>query len=106
MPSACTSFCTEIPNGYKFIKQTVFSLLDLGTFDGTHLAWVAPRVLTPLVLHIEKFQDKGIAMGVEGKLLDLATIRRRNYELKVNETFIEISVPYGAEGGYLKVTGV
>ncbi|XP_058876552.1 uncharacterized protein LOC117394599 [Acipenser ruthenus] len=75
---------------------------NLGTFDGTHLAWVAPRVLTPLVLHIEKFQDKGIAMGVEGKLLDLATIRRRNYELKVNETFIDISVPYGAEGGYLK----
>ncbi|MGH0185728.1 UNVERIFIED_CONTAM: hypothetical protein FKN15_018899 [Acipenser sinensis] len=61
-----------------------------------------PGVLSPLVLHIEKFQDKGISMGVDGKLLDLATIRRRNYDLKVNETFIQISIPYGAEGGYLK----
>ncbi|MGH0143039.1 UNVERIFIED_CONTAM: hypothetical protein FKN15_077388, partial [Acipenser sinensis] len=82
--------------------QAALPAVNIGTFDGTHLAWVAHRILTPLVLHIEKFQDKGIAMGVEGKLLDLATIRRRNYELKVNETFIEISVPYGAEGGYLK----
>ncbi|MGH0184462.1 UNVERIFIED_CONTAM: hypothetical protein FKN15_015003 [Acipenser sinensis] len=73
-----------------------------GTFDGMNLAWVSPRVLSPLVLHIEKFQDKGISMGVDGKLLDLATIRRRNYDLKVNETFIQISIPYGAEGGYLK----
>ncbi|MGH0172748.1 UNVERIFIED_CONTAM: hypothetical protein FKN15_063890, partial [Acipenser sinensis] len=72
------------------------------TFDGMNLAWVSPRVLSPLVLHIEKFQDKGISMGVDGKLLDVATIRRRNYDLKVNETFIQISIPYGAEGGYLK----
>ncbi|KAK1174116.1 hypothetical protein AOXY_G4408 [Acipenser oxyrinchus oxyrinchus] len=84
------------------IRQLSSTSKDIGTFDGTHLAWVAPRVLTPLVLHIEKFQDKDIAMGVDGKLLDPATIRRRNYELKVNETFVEISVPYGAEGGYLK----
>ncbi|MGH0184804.1 UNVERIFIED_CONTAM: hypothetical protein FKN15_015967 [Acipenser sinensis] len=75
---------------------------DNGTFDGMNLAWVSPRVLSPLVLHIEKFQDKGISMGVDGRLLDLATIRRRNYDLKVNETFIQISIPYGAEGGYLK----
>ncbi|MGH0154126.1 UNVERIFIED_CONTAM: hypothetical protein FKN15_026266 [Acipenser sinensis] len=73
-----------------------------GTFDGTHLAWVAPRVLTPLVLHIDNFQDKDISIGVDGKQLDLATVLRRNYDLKVNEPFIEISIPYGAESGYLK----
>ncbi|MGH0186381.1 UNVERIFIED_CONTAM: hypothetical protein FKN15_021436 [Acipenser sinensis] len=92
-----------IYNGYKLAAVTdSFPFLDNGTFDGMNLAWVSPRVLSPLVLHIEKFQDKGISMGVDGKLLDLATIRRRNYDLKVNETFIQISIPYGAEGGYLK----
>ncbi|XP_041096135.1 uncharacterized protein LOC121307885 [Polyodon spathula] len=73
-----------------------------GTFDGMNLAWVSPRVLSPLVLHIDQFQDKDISMGVDGKLLDLATIQRRNYNLNVNETFVGISIPYGAEGGYLK----
>ncbi|XP_041099633.1 uncharacterized protein LOC121310765, partial [Polyodon spathula] len=73
-----------------------------GTFDGMNLAWVSPRVLSPLVLHIDQFQDKDISMGVDGKLLDLATIQRRNYNLKVNDSFVGISIPYGAEGGYLK----
>ncbi|XP_041089835.1 zona pellucida sperm-binding protein 2-like isoform X2 [Polyodon spathula] len=73
-----------------------------GTFDGTSLIWETPRILTPLVLHIAQFQDKQITMGVEGILLNAPTLQTRGYKLIVNNTIVKISIPYGAEGGYLK----
>ncbi|MGH0191867.1 UNVERIFIED_CONTAM: hypothetical protein FKN15_078215 [Acipenser sinensis] len=61
-----------------------------------------PRILTPLVLHVAQFQDKQITMGVEGILLNAPTLQTRGYNLSVNNTIVKISIPYGAEGGYLK----
>ncbi|MGH0139585.1 UNVERIFIED_CONTAM: hypothetical protein FKN15_043064 [Acipenser sinensis] len=72
------------------------------TFDGTRLIWEMPRILTPLVLHVAQFQDKQITMGVEGILLNAPTLQTRGYNLSVNNTIVKISIPYGAEGGYLK----
>lgn len=85
---------------YKYSLCFVF--LDDATFDGTRLIWEMPRILTPLVLHVAQFQDKQITMGVEGILLNAPTLRTRGYNLSVN-TIVKISIPYGAEGGYLKV---
>ncbi|XP_058853594.1 zona pellucida sperm-binding protein 2-like isoform X2 [Acipenser ruthenus] len=72
------------------------------TFDGTRLIWEMPRIFTPLVLHVAQFQDKQITMGVEGILLNAPTLQTRGYNLSVNNTIVKISIPYGAEGGYLK----
>ncbi|XP_058856412.1 uncharacterized protein LOC117964056 isoform X2 [Acipenser ruthenus] len=41
-------------------------------------------------------------MGVEGILLNAPTLQTRGYNLSVNNTIVKISIPYGAEGGYLK----
>ncbi|MGH0186403.1 UNVERIFIED_CONTAM: hypothetical protein FKN15_021601 [Acipenser sinensis] len=73
-------------------------------FDGTYLSWVTPRLLSPLVLHPTKFVDKQIKMGVEGRPLDEITATSRGYQLLVNSTAVKISIPFGAVGGYRKVT--
>ncbi|XP_069042680.1 uncharacterized protein [Lepisosteus oculatus] len=75
---------------------------DPGTFDGTYLIWSTPRIMLPLVQDPSSFEDKSIGMGLGGQLLNSSTMNQRGYKLQLVKQLMQISIPYGAVGGYLE----
>nr|XP_015196104.1 PREDICTED: uncharacterized protein LOC102692802 isoform X1 [Lepisosteus oculatus] len=75
---------------------------DPGTFDGAYLIWSTPRIMLPLVQDPSSFEDKSIGMGLDGQLLGSSTMNQRGYKLELVEQLLQISIPYGAVGGYLE----
>ncbi|XP_066578235.1 uncharacterized protein LOC136768084 [Amia ocellicauda] len=74
---------------------------DEATFDGARLTWVSPQLLSPLIRDPQRFFEGGARVGVEGQLLVNDIVRRRGYELVLRDRLFRVSVPLGAEGGYL-----
>nr|XP_015196192.1 PREDICTED: uncharacterized protein LOC107076608 [Lepisosteus oculatus] len=74
-----------------------------GSFDGTNLLWSTPIVLRPLVQVPTGFVSSSIRMGVEGLLLDNATMLQKGYGMSVGPTLVEIQIPFGADGGSREV---
>uniref|UniRef100_A0A3P8TN29 ZP domain-containing protein n=1 Tax=Amphiprion percula TaxID=161767 RepID=A0A3P8TN29_AMPPE len=75
---------------------------DTGSFDGDRLLWDIPRVLTPLVGEGARFESRSFSLGVESVLLDEPTMTSRGFNMVQRGGMIQISVPFGAEGGYRK----
>ena len=76
---------------------------DPGTFDGEKLHWAVPRVLTPLVPDTSSFASNQISMGIDGQLMEETAWRAWDHSLEDTGLMINISVPFGARGGYRKV---
>ncbi|XP_062341783.1 uncharacterized protein LOC134039751 [Osmerus eperlanus] len=70
------------------------------TMDGGNLLWTVPIRLSPLVR--APFRDRGLRVGVEGRLVSNCTARQRGYIIRKQGGNIEIRIPFGAEGGYIK----
>ncbi|XP_066578662.1 uncharacterized protein LOC136768379 [Amia ocellicauda] len=86
----------------KVIYVSTACTKDYGTFDGTYLYWNTPRVMLPLVVVSSTFEELSIQMGLEGQLLDSATMIQRGFKLQVIDPLVQLAFPYGAEGGYLE----
>ncbi|XP_023688179.2 zona pellucida protein AX 4 isoform X1 [Paramormyrops kingsleyae] len=74
--------------------------LSRAMVDGEHLSWMFPQILSPLVQGW--FRDKGVRMGVDGSLLSECQILERGYEIGLREHLVEIRIPFGAKGGFIK----
>ncbi|XP_048105895.1 uncharacterized protein LOC125298956 isoform X1 [Alosa alosa] len=102
---------TEVINATVYYRQKwVVIMLDLSaactinpvTFDGEQLHWSIPRVMTPLVQDPSSFTSSQIRMGIDGQLLEETAWRSRGFDLEETGPIINISVPFGAQGGYRK----
>ena len=69
--------------------------------DGKHILWRFPKLLSTLVQ--PPFRDKGLTVGVEGRYLSDCVARQRGYDIQEQDGAVEIRIPFGAEGGYIKV---
>ncbi|XP_043932039.1 uncharacterized protein LOC122805848 isoform X2 [Protopterus annectens] len=73
--------------------------INTATFSNTTLTWMQPRVLYPL---IPEFVQDNRSISIGGTLLDNDVILQRGYFLQLNRTVYALTIPLGAEGGYLK----
>ncbi|KAL8176379.1 UNVERIFIED_CONTAM: hypothetical protein K2H54_032958 [Gekko kuhli] len=63
------------------------------------LSWVTPRIMPSLVKFPDQYRDEAIEMGLDGRVVDEATVARNGYTFLTDANFISISVPIGASGG-------
>ncbi|KAJ8342972.1 hypothetical protein SKAU_G00329000 [Synaphobranchus kaupii] len=74
--------------------------ISKAVMDDGHVLWTFPKILPPLV-HAG-YSAWGASVGVEGHLLSDCIIQQRGYEVRVQDRIVEIRIPFGAEGGYVK----
>lgn len=77
-------------------------LVDQARMDGSNMLWSLPRNLPPLV-H-PPFIEKGLKLGVGGRYLSECVAQQRGYMIHDNNGTLEIRIPFGAEGGFIKVS--
>ncbi|KAL4659909.1 hypothetical protein GN956_G196 [Arapaima gigas] len=82
------------------VDASVACSLHKGTMDGTHILWSIPQVFPPLVQG--SIRDRGARMGVGGSLLSDCVIQQRGYKMEVRAGVMEVRIPFGADGGYVK----
>ncbi|KAL2082310.1 hypothetical protein ACEWY4_022128 [Coilia grayii] len=86
------------------LDMTAACTTNPGTFDGERLRWAVPRVPAPLVQEppSSASASEQIRMGVDGQLMEDDVWRARGLSLEYAGSMINISVPFGAAGGYRK----
>uniref|UniRef100_A0A667X8S8 Uncharacterized protein n=1 Tax=Myripristis murdjan TaxID=586833 RepID=A0A667X8S8_9TELE len=94
----------EVVQASLFLRQKLaVVMIDVSlacSFDGARLLWDVPRVMTPLVGGEGRFESRSLGLGVEGRLLDRPTAAARGFSLDLHGDLVQITVPFGAEGGY------
>ncbi|XP_029931932.1 uncharacterized protein LOC115376480 [Myripristis murdjan] len=113
-PDSFSSMVDGVPA--EVIHPTLFSrqswvviMVDLvaacsmyeGSYDGSHIVWKTPQILYPLMSGLSAL-DSQVSLGVGGKLLEQSITEERGYIMKKQESTVQISIPYNAEGGYRK----
>ncbi|KAL0993768.1 hypothetical protein UPYG_G00113710 [Umbra pygmaea] len=68
--------------------------------DGDNILLRFPKILSSLVLPPHK--DMGLRLGVERSFLSDCTTRQRGYDLQEQDGAVELRIPFGAEGGFIK----
>lgn len=70
--------------------------------DGSDVLWSLPHELPALVQ--PPFIEKGLKLGVGGRYLSECVAHQRGYVIHDNNGTWEIRIPFGAEGGFVKVS--
>lgn len=78
-----------------------FSLLGQARMDGSDVLWSLPRDL-PTLVH-PPFIEKVLKLGVGGRYLSECVAHQRGYMIHDNNRTLELRIPFGAEGGFIKV---
>ncbi|XP_036404337.1 uncharacterized protein LOC118791163 [Megalops cyprinoides] len=81
------------------IETTPACAMNAGTFNGSRVGWTVPRVMQPLTRSPSQFEDKAVLMGVDGQVVDTATMKALDYRLDIDGPHVTLSVPFGAGGG-------
>ncbi|XP_034713275.1 zona pellucida protein AX 4 [Etheostoma cragini] len=99
----------EVVHATLFSRQSwVLVMVDLvaacsmhkGSYDNSgYIMWETPEVLHPLVSGHNRMQ---VNIGVNGELVAQPVAEKRGYIVKLQNSTVEISIPYSAEGGYRK----
>ncbi|KAE8620482.1 hypothetical protein XENTR_v10010270 [Xenopus tropicalis] len=82
------------------VDTTTACPADPPMITNTSIFWLTPAILSPLVLDLVAYRDRGVSMGVDGRLLDPSVIATNGYSLSKNATTVNVTVPIGAPGGY------
>ncbi|XP_069618641.1 uncharacterized protein [Ranitomeya imitator] len=82
------------------VDTTIACPNDPPVFTDSTLSWFSPVVLSPLISG--DFTMNELAMGVNGKLINSTQITAYKYILRYDITEVEVTVPYGAPGGYVE----
>lgn len=77
------------------------SLSGQARMDGSDVLWSLPRDL-PTLVH-PPFIEKGLKLGVGGRYLSECVAHQRGYMIHNNNRTLELRMPFGAEGGFIKV---
>lgn len=72
--------------------------------DGEHIVGIFPQVLSPLVEG--RFWDRGIWIGMDRHLLNECTIKELGYTIRLQNGVVEVRIPFGAKGVYVKVNQI
>ncbi|XP_074868269.1 uncharacterized protein LOC142022395 [Carettochelys insculpta] len=68
-------------------------------------AWMILVVDTAVACPIKQYQAERVQMGLDGRLIDAATVARNGYSLLTDTRLILIVVPIGAPGGLMQDRG-
>uniref|UniRef100_A0ACB8EXF3 Uncharacterized protein n=1 Tax=Sphaerodactylus townsendi TaxID=933632 RepID=A0ACB8EXF3_9SAUR len=68
-------------------------------FTSSALSWVSPRIMPSLVKFPDLFHDEAMEMGLDGRVINTATVVSNGYVFLTDADFVSISVPIGAPGG-------
>ncbi|CAN2390303.1 Zona pellucida-like domain [Pristimantis euphronides] len=82
------------------VDTTVACPNDPPVFTATALSWMSPVVLSPLVSGY--VTDNEFDMGINGRLLNSTTIQEYTYIFQNDLNAVEVTIPYGAPGGYIE----
>uniref|UniRef100_K7GAA4 ZP domain-containing protein n=1 Tax=Pelodiscus sinensis TaxID=13735 RepID=K7GAA4_PELSI len=99
----------EMARATVFYKQAWMMLMvdtaiacPVTVVSATTLSWETPRILPSLVLWPERYRDERVQMGLDGRLIDAATITRNGYALLTDARLVRVVVPIGAPGGLMQ----
>ncbi|XP_063786883.1 uncharacterized protein LOC134935953 isoform X2 [Pseudophryne corroboree] len=82
------------------VDTTIACPSDPPVFTETALSWLTPAVLGPLL--VANITNSQFAMGVDARLLNSAQIKENSYIFYNDKTTVNVTVPYGAPGGYME----
>ncbi|XP_077117751.1 uncharacterized protein LOC143774247 [Ranitomeya variabilis] len=82
------------------VDTTIACPNDPPVFTDSTLSWFSPAVLSPLISG--DFTMNELDMGVNGELINSTQITAYKYILRYDISEVEVTVPYGAPGGYLE----
>ncbi|XP_056603103.1 uncharacterized protein LOC130420054 isoform X1 [Triplophysa dalaica] len=82
------------------VDMSVACSKNQAQMDGSYVLWSLPRDLLPLV-H-PPFIEKGLKLGVRGRYLSECVAHQRGYMIHDNNGTLEVRIPFGAEGGFIK----
>ncbi|XP_077062462.1 uncharacterized protein LOC143714895 isoform X1 [Siphateles boraxobius] len=82
------------------MDMSVACTMSQARMDGSDMLWSLPRNLPPLVQ--PPFIEKGLKLGVGGRYLSECVAQQRGYMIHDNNGTLEIRIPFGAEGGFIK----
>nr|XP_056720067.1 uncharacterized protein LOC130490263 [Euleptes europaea] len=111
--SKVSSLEMEVARATIFYKQAWMILMvdtavacpiNPPVFTASMLSWVTPRIMPSLVKFPDLYQDETIEMGLDGRVIDAATVARNGYNFLMDADFVSISVPIGASGGLIEVS--
>ncbi|XP_033504946.2 uncharacterized protein LOC117270995 [Epinephelus lanceolatus] len=101
---------TVLKTSTIFEKKWLVTRIDAGaacpilegsvSFTPDSISWFLPKHIEPLISG--QFQLLEVHMGVNGKRLDAAEMAARQYSLSVNDVYIVVEIPVGADGGHFK----
>ncbi|XP_060137315.1 uncharacterized protein LOC118095093 [Zootoca vivipara] len=101
----------EVARATVFYKQAWMILMvdtalacpiNLPVFTTTTLRWGTPRILPSLVRFPHLYRDEAVEMGLDGRVIDAATILTNGYSFLADTKFVSITVPIGAPGGLME----
>ncbi|XP_066445644.1 uncharacterized protein, partial [Eleutherodactylus coqui] len=82
------------------VDTTVACPNDPPVFTASALSWLSPTVLSTLVSgHVS---NNKLDMGINGKILNESVIEENSYIFQNDLNEVEVTIPYGAPGGYLE----
>ncbi|RXN06943.1 hypothetical protein ROHU_036992 [Labeo rohita] len=82
------------------VDMSVACTMSQARMDGSDVLWSLPRDL-PTLVHLP-FIEKGLKLGVGGQYLSECVAHQRGYMIHNNNRTLEIRIPFGAEGGFIK----
>ncbi|KAJ8416654.1 hypothetical protein AAFF_G00325320 [Aldrovandia affinis] len=82
------------------VDVSVACAISKATVDRDHMVATFPQVLPPLVKG--RFRDRGVKIGMDTHLLSECSIQEQGYKIEVWNGVVEIRIPFGAEGVYVK----
>uniref|UniRef100_A0A3Q2XR26 Uncharacterized protein n=1 Tax=Hippocampus comes TaxID=109280 RepID=A0A3Q2XR26_HIPCM len=81
------------------LDMSVACAVNAASYDGARLVWDLPRVLRPLLEEGAAFHSHRRSLEVDGVTLDERSAAAKGFGLVQQEELVQISVPFGAEGG-------
>ncbi|XP_026110287.1 uncharacterized protein LOC113083374 isoform X1 [Carassius auratus] len=82
------------------VDMSVACTIGQARMDGSDVLWSLPRDL-PTLVH-PPFIEKGLKLGVGGRYLSECVAHQRGYMIHNNNRTLELRIPFGAEGGFIK----
>ncbi|XP_044132892.1 uncharacterized protein LOC122925601 [Bufo gargarizans] len=82
------------------VDTTIACPKDPPVFMDTAFSWLSPAVLSPLISG--EVINNMFTVGINGYLLNETEVKTYKYILSYDEQKVNVTIPYGASGGYIE----